>query len=96
MPLRRILALHEISTAFERGWSTLGNGELLAAAESEFELLITTDRNLKYQQRLAARRLAILVLPSTSWPRISRHLPDVERAVASIAAGEYRELEWSD
>lgn len=96
VPLRRALVVHEISTAFERGWSTLTNGDLLAAAEFEFDLLITTDRNMKHQQRLVGRTVAILVLPTTSWPRIERHVAGIEHAIASIKPGEYRELEWPD
>jgi hypothetical protein len=96
VPLRRALSSHEISTAFELGWSTLGNGDLLAAAEPEFDVLITTDRNIRYQQNLTGRHLAILVLPTTSWLRIQRHAHEIEREVASLRPGEYRELTWPD
>jgi hypothetical protein len=66
-----MLAGHEVVTAYERGWSTLKNGELLAIAEEqEFDVLITTDTNLRYQQNLVSRRIAIVVLGTTSWPRI--------------------------
>ncbi len=72
-PLRKLLPGHEVATAYERGWSTLKNGELLAAAERDgFEVLVTTDSNLKYQQNLASRTIALVVLSTTSWPRISR------------------------
>ena len=72
------------------------NGELLAEAEGQFELLITTDRNIRYRQHLSGRRLALLVLPTTNWPQIQRHTVEIERAVASIKPGEYRELSWSE
>lgn len=53
VPLRRSLPKHEVATAFERGWAALQNGELLSAAEAEgFEVLVTTDQNLRYQQNL--------------------------------------------
>ena len=66
-PLRRALPLHNVETAFERGWSTLVNGELLSAAEAAgFDVLVTTDMNLRYQQDLTSRRIAIVVLTSTS------------------------------
>ena len=94
VPLRFLLAEHDVSTTFELGWSRLGNGELLALAESEFDLLITTDRQLRHQQNLSGRRLAILVLPTTSWRRIEAHGDEVVRAAASAAPGEYRELAW--
>ena len=70
-PLRRALTQHEIVTAYERGWSKLTNGELLDAAEKEgFGVLVTTDTNLKHQQNLASRQIAIAVLTTPSWPRI--------------------------
>ena len=93
-PLRLALAEHDVLAAFELGWSTLSNGELLAAAEGRFDVLITTDRNLRYQQSVAGRGFAILVLPTTSWPRIQRHSDAIARAVASIASGQYLELTW--
>lgn len=80
-PLRHSLATHRVSTAYEKGWAGLGNGELLAAAETAFDALVTTDQNLKYQQNLTGRRLAILVLPTTSWPRMRRHVAEIVAAV---------------
>ena len=91
-PLRESLPGHEVRTAFELGWATLRNGELLARAEAEFEGFVTTDRNLKNQQNLARFRLAILVLPTTSWPRLQRMLGEIAAAVDALEAGEYREL----
>jgi len=70
--LRDHLAGHEVRTAYELGWSTLRNGDPLAIAEQQFDTLVTTDRNLRNQQNLSGRRIAILVLPTTSWPRTSR------------------------
>ena len=69
-PLRGALTAHAVSTAYEMGWSTLSNGDLLDAAEAQFDAFVTTDQNLRYQQNLAGRRLAILVLPFSSWPRL--------------------------
>lgn len=94
VPLRSALPNHEVSTAYERGWSTLSNGELLSASETEFDVLVTTDRNLRYQQSLSGRRLAILVLPTTSWPRIHEHAETIATEVTTMAPGEYRELTW--
>jgi hypothetical protein len=68
-PLRRLLVSHQVSTAFERGWSTLKNGELLQAAElAEFAVFVTTDTNLRYQQNLTSRRIST----SFSAPRVGR------------------------
>lgn len=94
VPLRNHLEGHEVSTAFELGWSTLENGDLLRAAEARFDLFLTTDQNLRYQQNLAGRRLRILVLPTTNWPEIKRHVDLVQQSVGEMAPGEYRELEW--
>jgi len=93
-PLRKPLTPHVVETAFEKGWSNLSNGDLLNAAESDsFDLFVTTDQNLRYQQNLRGR-LAILVLPTTRWPLIEQHVTDVIAAVNSIKAGQYQELTW--
>ena len=80
-PLHHQLAGHEISTAYKMGWAKLSNGDLLAAAEKSFDAFITTDQNLRYQQNLTGRRLAILVLPTTSWPEIQKHPSKISDAV---------------
>jgi hypothetical protein len=87
---------HNCSTSHEVGWSNLSNGDLLREAENTFDLLITTDKNLRYQQNLSGRRLAIIVLPTTSWPKIQQHIPEVIDAVTNIKPGEYRELSFQD
>ena len=73
----------------------LENGDLLSAAEASFDALITTDQNLRYQQNLAGRRLAILVLPTTSWPMIQLHLPKVATAVNTLHPGDFVQLDFS-
>jgi len=92
VPLRQTLASHTVSTAYEMGWQGLDNGTLLNAAEAAFEVFITTDQNLRYQQTFTGRRLAILVLPTTSWPKIQAHLSEVVAAVNGLLPGELREL----
>ncbi len=92
VPLRRYLDNHTVITAFELGWSNLQNGELLSAAEADFDLLITTDRQLRYQQNLVSRRLAILVLPTTSWPRLQKSIPQICEATDRCTPGDYVEL----
>ena len=92
VPLREHLGDHTVATAFELGWSTLKNGELLAAAEVSFDLFITTDQQLRYQQNFAGRKLMIIVLPTTSWPRLRTCIPQIREAVESCLAGEYREI----
>ena len=93
VPLRQHLSSHDVATAFELGWSSIANGELLARAEVEgFDVLITTDRNLRYQQNLSSRRIAILVLTTTSWPRIRQALPEVSASVDLLTPGAYVEI----
>jgi hypothetical protein len=91
-PLREHLPDHEVQTTFERGWSELDNGELLARPEAEFDVLVTTDRNLRHQQNLAGRRIAILVLPTTSWPRLQAITGRIAEELESTQPGVYREL----
>jgi predicted nuclease of predicted toxin-antitoxin system len=93
VPLRQALKEHAVATAYELGWNKLGNGELLAAAEAEFDLLVTTDQNLQYQQRLAGRRLAILILPTTSWPALRRHDQQIAEAVKALRPGDVVKIE---
>ena len=94
MPLRAFLSQHEVSTSFERGWSQLKNGELLDAAEREgYDVLVTTDTNLQFQQNLTVRRIAIVVLLSTSWPRIERVTEAVIDAINASTLGSYAEVE---
>lgn len=81
-------------TAYERGWSTLENGALLDVAERDaFEVLVTTDSSLKDQQDLTSRRIAVVVLLSTSWPRIQRVIAAVVNAVNAASEGSYTEIE---
>ena len=74
------------------GSSGLANGELLREAEAAFDALITTDQNIRHQQNLAGRRLAILVLMTANWPRILRNVSLVVAAVEVLRPGDYREL----
>jgi hypothetical protein len=93
VPLRISLVSHSVSTAFELGWASLTNGELLSRAEGEgFDALITTDQNLKYQQSRSERRLAIAVLLTTSWPRIERHVSAVREQIDALRPGSYVEI----
>lgn len=92
VPLRQTLTAHTVSTAYEMGWSALANGDLLDAAEGNFDVFVTTDQNLRYQQNLAGRQLAILVLPVASWPKLQSHVLTIAAAIASMSPGQYMEL----
>ncbi len=83
---------HQVQTVFELNWSNLTNGDILQQADSEIDLLITTDKCLRFQQNLDKFENAILVLPPTSWPLIRGLRDIVVEAVNSIEPGEYRKI----
>ena len=87
-PLRAHLSGHDVSTAFELGWSELSNGELLASAAHKFDVLITTDQKLRYQQNVSGRPFGIIVLRTTSWPLLQKRMQDILIALATIRAGQ--------
>ena len=88
------LADHIVEEARSRGWDTLENGELLDAAEAAgFDVLVTTDRNIRYQQNLTPRRLAIVVLGKGRWRLIRKRLPENAAAVAAARPGSFAEVE---
>jgi len=81
-PLRYALKGHVVVEAIERGWDRLVNGELIAEAEAAgFELLLTTDKNMRYQQNLTGRKLAFLVIGNRQWPILRRYVDRVGVAV---------------
>lgn len=93
VPLRRFLPGHTIDTAYERGWSEISNGNLLSKAEQDgYELLITTDRNLRYEQNLNNRSITIAVLMTTSWPRIKQQTDRIQAIVDASQPGTYQEI----
>ena len=92
-PLRNHLQDHHVSTAYELGWSNLKNGELLQQAEScGFEVFVTTDQNLRYQQNLASRTISIVVLSTTSWPRIKTFVHRIADALENAKPSSYIEI----
>ena len=90
--LARTLVGHTVHTAQSRGWGTFNNGELLSAAG--FDLLLTTDRRIRYQQNLNVRRLALVVLTgSTKWSGVRQHADRIAAGVSSATPGSYSEVE---
>ena len=88
-PLRSYLTPYHVSTAYEKGRSKLCNGNLLdAAEEEEFDVFLTTDQNLQYEQNLLNRSIAVVVLSTTSWPRIKLATNAVMSAVQSACSGQ--------
>ena len=74
------------------GWSEISNGELLAKAEERFDLLLTTDKQLRYQQNFTGRAIAILVLPHASWIKLQPHADKIASAATAMQPGSYSEL----
>jgi hypothetical protein len=93
VPLRQYLTEHIVTTSYEEGWSNLSNGDLLKSAEEKgYQILVTTDRNLRYQQNLSDRQIAVVVLLSTSWPKIRMQTDKVCGVINVIKLGDYVEI----
>lgn len=89
-----VLSDHTVEEARARGWDTLRNGELLDAAEAAgFDVFVTTDRNIRYQQKLTGRKMAIVVLSKGRWKLIKERLPAIADAVSAAAPGTVVEVE---
>lgn len=86
VPIRKALRGHTVKTARQQGWSTLANGNLLdAAEEAGFDVLLTTDTNLPYQQNLEGRKIALAILSRNRWSLVR---PLIEQIVASVNAAK--------
>ena len=82
---------HTVTRAKDRGWDTLSNGDLLAAAEAAgFDVFVTADKNMRYQQNLAGRRIALVVLGTPQWPVVKLHLEKITAA----SPGSYTEVKF--
>ena len=92
-PLRRHLPEHSVDRSAERGWELLENGELLRRAEADgYEVIVTTDQNIRHQQNLTDLRLAIIVLLTPAWPRVRHRTDEIQRAIEESKPGEVREV----
>ncbi|MEP7366873.1 MAG: hypothetical protein ABI972_26750 [Acidobacteriota bacterium] len=93
-PIARNLVGHEVAFARQIGWNELKNGELLQEAEDAgYELLLTSDKNIRYQQNLSGRKIAIIVLGNQQWPDVKLHLDRIVAAVNAVQPGSYSEVE---
>ena len=94
VPLRPYLKGHVVRTAAQQGWDRLRNGDLIGAAEAAgFNMLLTTDRNMRYQQSLAGKKIAVLVLSRQQWGQLRPHVQLVVDAVNAAAPGSFAEVE---
>jgi len=93
-PLRDAFEDHIVVEAIERGWDRLTNGELIAAAETAgFDILLTTDKNMRYQQNLQGRTIAFVVIGNQQWPVLRRYVELVVAAVNAAIPGSYAEVD---
>jgi len=92
--LRKTLIAHHVFLDDEMGWAEISNGSLLRLAEEQgFELMVTCDQNLSYQQNLKDRKLAIVVLDTNNWKILKRNLLLIEGAIDQAAPGSFQFIE---
>lgn len=94
--LKRLLTRFEIMTVQELGWAGITNGALLQLADKQFDVLITSDQNLKYQQNLANRQLAIVQLPTNQVPLVTKLAPKIQQTLIVIKTGEFVQITLSE
>lgn len=94
-PLRKFLPNHTVCTAQEMSWGKFKNVALLREAETQFEALVTTDQNLRYQQKVVGRKIGILVLPTNDWTVIRHKTNEIAAKLAALKPGDFVELDWS-
>ena len=88
--IARILVGHQVTRTAQLGWHELGNGVLIESAEEAgYDLLLSTDQNIRYQQNLSHRKIAIVVLTDQQWPNVRLHLGRIVAAVGTTVPGSY-------
>ncbi len=92
-PLHQWLTGHECQSVARRGWGGVKNGDLLRKAEGEFDLFITSDQNLSYQQNLANRKIAIIELSTNNIRHIEQAIEEIRAALVAVQSGDYRHVE---
>jgi hypothetical protein len=81
-----------ISTVDQMGWRGTKNGKLLDLMNGIFTVLVTTDKNLRYQQNIEQRQIAVVILPTNKIPLVLLLLPQIEEMCVAIHAGEIRQI----
>jgi len=81
-----------IHTVQEMGWAGIKNGELLKLPEGRFDVLVSTDQNLPYQQNLSSKKLAVIILPSNKVPVVAQLIPALEQSLKVIQPGSFLEI----
>ena len=91
--LAKLLTGHEVRTAADQGWQELENGDLLKAAEDAgFFAMVTADQNIRYQQNLAGRKIALVVLSTNHWKTLRENAVPIAAALARAREGYYAEV----
>lgn len=94
-PLLRHVTGHELLHAYHAGWEDLANGDLIAAAEAAlFDVLVTADQSLRYQQNLATRRIGLLVFSTNRWPVLRENVPQIISAIGQAGPRMYLEIDF--
>lgn len=88
-PLRRYLLGHEVTTVQEQGWTGISIGDLVSRGEEQFDVLLVADKNLRYQQNLRSRRIALIELPTNRWPVVEKIASRIAAAVDQATPGSY-------
>jgi len=92
--LARFLSGHFVEEARMRGWDQLANGELIVMAEQAgFEVMVTADKNIRYQQNLTARKIALVVLENSQWPMVRQVAEKIVLAINAARPGSYVEVD---
>ncbi len=89
-PLRKFLPAHEVTSVQREGFGGMENGALLARIDGCFDVFILCDKNLRYQQNLSGRRIAIIELPTNRWPILMKMEEEILSAVANSFTGSYQ------
>ncbi len=90
--VKHSLSEKSVSTVQEMGWSGMKNGELLTKAEQQFDVFITADQKLRYQQNLTGKQLSIIVLPTNQVPQVATLLPAIRQTLTTIRPGQVIEI----
>lgn len=93
LPLQQFLGSHTVTTVQQQGWAGIENGDLIKLVDDKFDVLLLADKNLRYQQDLKQRRIALVELPTNRWPALKKLAEKIARAVENAAPGSYTVVE---
>lgn len=91
-PLKTHLKGHNFTTVQAMGWGGVNDARLLLRAEGKFDMLLTGDKNLRHQQNLAIRKIAVVLLPTTHWPTLQQHLEPIQKAIDGVGGAAFLEV----